>query len=104
MPVASIALIRGRTTGNGSEILLSCDMSFVSREKTIISNWEVGVGMVAGGGPMARLPQLIGRNRLRTENAALWGGVLVQVRGNVTDWSPAHFPAHPELAITHSSQ
>jgi enoyl-CoA hydratase/carnithine racemase len=23
----------------------------------------VGVGMVAGGGPMARLPQLIGRNR-----------------------------------------
>ena len=38
-------------------------MSFASREKTIISQWEVGVGMVAGGGPMARLPQLIGRNR-----------------------------------------
>jgi enoyl-CoA hydratase/carnithine racemase len=38
-------------------------MSFASREKTIISQWEVGVGMVAGGGPMARLPELIGRNR-----------------------------------------
>ena len=38
-------------------------MSFASREKAIISQWEVGVGMVAGGGPMARLPQLIGRNR-----------------------------------------
>src|SRR6202041_67988 len=63
LPVASIALIRGRATGNGSEITLSCDMSFASREKTIISQWEVGVGMVAGGGPMARLPQLIGRNR-----------------------------------------
>jgi enoyl-CoA hydratase/carnithine racemase len=63
LPVASIALIRGRATGNGSEILLSCDMSFVSREKTIISQWEVGVGMVAGGGPMTRLPRLIGRNR-----------------------------------------
>ena len=62
-PVASIALIRGRATGNGSEITLACDMSFVSREKTIISQWEVGVGMVAGGGPMARLPRLIGRNR-----------------------------------------
>src|SRR5580700_2590313 len=62
-PVASIALIRGRATGNGSEITLSSDMSFVSREKTIISQWEVGVGMVAGGGPMARLPRLIGRNR-----------------------------------------
>ena len=63
LPVASIALIRGRATGNGSEITLACDMSFASREKTIISQWEVGVGMVAGGGPMARLPQLIGRNR-----------------------------------------
>lgn len=63
LPVASIALIRGRATGNGSEILLSCDMSFASREKAILSQWEVGVGMVAGGGPMARLPRLIGRNR-----------------------------------------
>ncbi len=63
LPVASIALIRGRATGNGSEITLSCDMSFASREKAIISQWEVGVGMVAGGGPMARLPKLIGRNR-----------------------------------------
>src|ERR1700720_1367950 len=63
LPVASIALIRGRATGNGSEITLACDMSFASREKAVISQWEVGVGMVAGGGPMARLPQLIGRNR-----------------------------------------
>ena len=63
LPVASIALIRGRATGNGSEITLSCDMSFASLEKAIISQWEVGVGMVAGGGPMARLPHLIGRNR-----------------------------------------
>jgi enoyl-CoA hydratase/carnithine racemase len=63
LPVASIALIRGRATGNGSELTLACDMSFASREKTIISQWEVGVGMVAGGGPMARLPRLIGRNR-----------------------------------------
>jgi enoyl-CoA hydratase/carnithine racemase len=53
-PVVSIALIRGRATGNGSEITLACDMSFASREKAIISQWEVGVGMVAGGGPMAR--------------------------------------------------
>ena len=63
LPVASIALIRGRATGNGSEITLACDMSFASREKAILSQWEVGVGMVAGGGPMARLPQLIGRSR-----------------------------------------
>jgi enoyl-CoA hydratase/carnithine racemase len=63
LPVVSMCMIRGRATGNGSEIALSSDMTFVSREKAIISQWEVGVGMVAGGGPMARLPQLIGRNR-----------------------------------------
>ena len=83
LPVASIALIRGRATGNGSEITLACDMSFASREKAIISQWEVGVGMVAGGGPMARLPELIGRNRalevllssedIRAEQAEAYG-------------------------------
>jgi enoyl-CoA hydratase/carnithine racemase len=62
-PVVSIAKIRGRATGNGSEITLACDMAFISREKGLLSQWEVGVGMVAGGGPMARLPRLIGRNR-----------------------------------------
>jgi enoyl-CoA hydratase/carnithine racemase len=62
-PVVSIAKIRGRATGNGSEITLACDMAFISREKGLLSQWEVGVGMVAGGGPMARLPRLIGRGR-----------------------------------------
>src|ERR1700693_4043214 len=62
-PFASIALIRGRATGNGSELTLACDMSFASREKAILSQWEVGVGLVAGGGPMARLPRQMGRGR-----------------------------------------
>jgi enoyl-CoA hydratase/carnithine racemase len=63
MPIVSIALIRGRATGNGSEIALACDMSFASREKALLSQWEVGVGLVAGGGPMARLPRQMGRQR-----------------------------------------
>src|ERR1700726_4722730 len=63
MPVVSIALTRGRATGNGSELALACDMSFASREKAVLSQWEVGVGMVAGGGPMARLPRVMGRGR-----------------------------------------
>jgi enoyl-CoA hydratase/carnithine racemase len=62
-PVVSIAKIRGRATGNGSELLLASDLTFVSREIALLSLWEVGVGMVAGGGPMARLPRLIGRSR-----------------------------------------
>jgi enoyl-CoA hydratase/carnithine racemase len=62
-PVVSLALVRGRATGNGSELALACDMTFASREKAIFSQWEVGVGLVAGGGPMARLPRLVGRAR-----------------------------------------
>src|SRR5450755_721997 len=62
-PFVSIALIRGRATGNGSELALACDMSFASRERALLSQWEVGVGLVAGGGPMARLPRQMGRQR-----------------------------------------
>ena len=62
-PVASIASIRGRATGVGSELALACDMRFASREKAILSQWEVGAGVVPGGGPMARLPRLMGRGR-----------------------------------------
>ncbi|MGA2096470.1 MAG: enoyl-CoA hydratase/isomerase family protein [Candidatus Acidiferrum sp.] len=59
----SISLIRGRATGVGSELALASDMRFASREKAILSQWEVGAGLVPGGGPMARLPRLIGRGR-----------------------------------------
>src|SRR5215471_21367543 len=62
-PVVSIALIRGRATGVGSEIALASDMRFASREKAVLSQWEVGAGLVPGGGPMARLPRLMGRGR-----------------------------------------
>jgi enoyl-CoA hydratase/carnithine racemase len=62
-PVVSIASIRGRATGVGSELALASDMRFASREKAVLSQWEVGAGLVPGGGPMARLPRLIGRGR-----------------------------------------
>jgi enoyl-CoA hydratase/carnithine racemase len=62
-PVVSIASIRGRATGVGSELSLASDMRFASREKAVLSQWEIGAGLVPGGGPMSRLPRLIGRGR-----------------------------------------
>jgi len=62
-PVVSISSIRGRATGVGSELALASDLRFASREKAILSQWEVGAGLVPGGGPMARLPRLMGRGR-----------------------------------------
>ena len=62
-PVVSIVSIRGRATGVGSELALASDMRFASREKAILSQWEVGAALVPGGGPMARLPRLVGRGR-----------------------------------------
>jgi len=84
-PFVSIALIRGRATGNGSELSLACDMSFASREKAILSQWEVGAGLVAGGGPMARLPRVMGRGRALEVllGADDVGGDLAQTYGYV---------------------
>jgi enoyl-CoA hydratase/carnithine racemase len=47
----------------GSELALASDLRFASREKAILSQWEVGAGLVPGGGPMARLPRLMSRGR-----------------------------------------
>ena len=62
-PIVSIASIRGRARGAGSEFVLACDMRFASRENTLVGQFEVGMGVVPGGGPMARLSRLVGRGR-----------------------------------------
>jgi enoyl-CoA hydratase/carnithine racemase len=61
-PAVSIASIRGRARGAGTEFVLACDMRFASRENTLLGPFEVGPG-VAPGGPMARLSRLVGRGR-----------------------------------------
>jgi enoyl-CoA hydratase/carnithine racemase len=62
-PVVSIASIRGRARGAGSEFVLACDLRFASRENTVLGQFEVGAGFIPGGGPMARLSRLVGRGR-----------------------------------------
>src|SRR5690242_1366788 len=61
-PVVSIASIRGRARGAGSEFVLACDIRLAG-DKAILAQFEVATGVVPGGGPMARLPRLIGRGR-----------------------------------------
>ena len=62
-PAVSIASIRGRARGAGSEFVLACDLRFASRENMLLGQFEVGAGVVPGGGPTARLPRLVGRGR-----------------------------------------
>src|SRR5271163_2981663 len=61
--VLSIAVIRGRVRGGGSEFVLACDIRFASREKAIFGQPEVGTGLIPGGGALQRLPLLVGRAR-----------------------------------------
>jgi enoyl-CoA hydratase/carnithine racemase len=63
VPVVSIAAVRGRTRGIGSEFSLACDIRFASREKAIFGQPEVGVGVIPGGGGTEWLPRLVGRSR-----------------------------------------
>jgi enoyl-CoA hydratase/carnithine racemase len=63
VPVISIASIRGRARGVGSEFALACDIRFGSLEKMILGQIEVGLGVLPGGGGSEWLPILVGRSR-----------------------------------------
>ena len=59
----TIACIRGRARGGGSEFALACDLRFASLENTLLGQPEVGVGIVPAGGGIERLPDLVGTAR-----------------------------------------
>lgn len=76
--VVSIAKVRGRARGHGSELTLACDIRFASKEKAIFSQPEVGVGVVAGGGATrspasSRAPAAVGRSSPRDARSARAG-------------------------------
>ncbi|SNS96505.1 enoyl-CoA hydratase/isomerase family protein [Rhodococcoides kyotonense] len=62
-PVVTIASIRGRARGIGSEFALACDMRFASLETARLGQPEVGFGVVPGGGGLDWLPRIVGRSR-----------------------------------------
>jgi enoyl-CoA hydratase/carnithine racemase len=61
--VVSVAKLRGRARGHGSELALACDIRFASKERAILAQPEVGASLVPGGGSTEWLPALVGRSR-----------------------------------------
>lgn len=61
--IISIASVRGRVRGIGSEFILACDLRFASREKALFGHLEVGMGLLPGGGAAEYLPRLCGYAR-----------------------------------------
>ena len=62
LPVASIAKIRGRVRGIGSELVQAMDMRFAS-ERALFGQPETASGNLPGGGGLEHLPRLMGRAR-----------------------------------------
>ncbi|NQY58091.1 MAG: enoyl-CoA hydratase/isomerase family protein [Ilumatobacteraceae bacterium] len=62
MPKPTVAVIKGRCGGGGSEVALSCDMRFATPGATLCQP-EVALGIIPGGSGTVRLPRLVGRSR-----------------------------------------
>ena len=63
MDKISIGKLEGCARGGGSEFLLSLDMRFAARGKAMVSQPEVGLGILPGGSGTQRLAHLMGRSR-----------------------------------------
>jgi enoyl-CoA hydratase/carnithine racemase len=62
-PFITIGKLRGRARGVGSEFIQALDIKYASRERAVLCQIEVGMGLFPGGGGLERLSTLLGRSR-----------------------------------------
>jgi enoyl-CoA hydratase/carnithine racemase len=62
LPVVSVAKVRGRVRGVGSELIQAMDLRFAS-ERALFCQPETANGNLPGGGGLEHLPRLLGRAR-----------------------------------------
>jgi len=103
LPVPTIAVMRGASTGGGLELALACDLR-VAADTSTIGLPEVKLGLVAAGGGTQRLTRLIGRGRaLRLMlTGELVNGAEAERLG-IVEWSlpDSELDAHVERLVAH---
>ena len=77
-PVVSIASIRGRARGAGSEFVLACDLRFASRENTLLGQFEVGSGVCTAA---ARRPGSAGSSVAAGRWRSSWSPMISTASG-----------------------
>ncbi|MEV6012085.1 enoyl-CoA hydratase/isomerase family protein [Streptomyces sp. NPDC051976] len=63
LPQVTIAKLRGRLRGGGSELAMAADMRFAARGQTWLAQPETRMGIFPGGGGTQYLTRLLGRAR-----------------------------------------
>ena len=60
----TLAVVEGFCTAGGFELMISCDFAIASDDAKI-GDFHINRGMTGGGGPMYRLPRIIGMRRAK---------------------------------------
>lgn len=87
LPMPTVAAVDGHALGGGAELSYACDLRIATHRATFAQP-EPRLGILAGGGALRRLPQLVGDSlarqvllggRVLTAQEALQAGLLIQV-------------------------
>src|SRR6266498_3647612 len=75
LPVVTIAKLRGRARGAGSELALACDMRFAARENAVLGQPEIGFGASRLVGRGRAMEVILGAADFDADEAERYGWV-----------------------------